>query len=799
MYAFLKFSGLLEDITQDRLPATLASQQLASQAERLVAAAPTLLTATSAAQQETTSEALFEDLERVQALLDSLTERAVDPSSLVLLANLVERLSENLGTLDTMIVNNLVLIERRKDLVSQLRFTDIATRRLLAPGLLDLDAKIADLRQAIAPAAPTVVDPDQIAELARALTGLEPHHALESEISTLNDRLIQASTAESLAALDGFETPFRRSLSRLYGLLQTVDASLRSQLVPRFEDYQAYASATEGIAAARKSELRHRALMEVLLDQNVEISQQLTAAVEDLVARSNRDIRSANLEAAELQRSSTIVIVAVVLLSLLCSLLIVWLYVGNNLIARLTSLGNSMLAIAGGNLSAEIPRAGSDEIGQMTAALTVFRDTAVEVRNTNLREIREARRRLVDAIESISEGFSLFDSEDRLVLCNSRYQKELYPEIADIMVPGTPFETIIRAAVDRGLIVGAREQAEVWVEKRLEKHRNPTGAHLQQQSDGRWIQINERRTEDGGTVAVYADITDVKDHEQDLESLSNQLSKYLSPQVYDSIFSGKQDVTLTSSRKKLTVFFSDIAGFTEAADRLESEELTQLLNQYLTEMSQIALEHGATVDKYMGDGILIFFGAPESRGVREDALACAQMAIAMRRRMHDLTDHWRDSGVERPLRVRMGIHTGFCTVGNFGSEDRLDYTIIGRGVNTAARLEAAAHPGEILLSYETFALVRGQIQCEEEGEIEVRGAAYPVTTYRVVDSYENLQAASRHFSERHPKVMVDLDLDAMTADERQQASTILRDALLALDGDEPREEPSLASVPKKRA
>ena len=185
---------------------------------------------------------------------------------------------------------------------------------------------------------------------------------------------------------------------------------------------------------------------------------------------------------------------------------------------------------------------------------------------------------------------------------------------------------------------------------------------------------------------------------------------------------------VASSRKKLTVFFSDIAGFTETADRLESEELSQLLNQYLTEMSRIALDYGATIDKYVGDAILAFFGDPETRGVKEDAAACVRMAIAMRHRMGDLGDSWRRSGMERPLQVRTGIHTGYCTVGNFGSEDRMDYTIIGGTVNTASRLESATSPGDILISYETFALIRDQIHCEEQGEVEVKGIAYPVAT-----------------------------------------------------------------------
>jgi class 3 adenylate cyclase len=210
---------------------------------------------------------------------------------------------------------------------------------------------------------------------------------------------------------------------------------------------------------------------------------------------------------------------------------------------------------------------------------------------------------------------------------------------------------------------------------------------------------------------------------------------------------------------------------------MESEELTQLLNHYLTEMSQIALDHGATIDKFMGDAIVIFFGDPETKGVKEDALACVNMAIDMRKRMHDLEGIWRESGIENPLRVRMGIHTGFCTVGNFGSEDRMDYTIIGGGVNTASRLQTLATPGEILISYETYAHVRDQIHCEEHGDVEVKGIAYPLATYQVVESYESLGGDLRHFHEDHPNLKFEFDLDAMTPDDRDEAVKILTQAL----------------------
>src|ERR1700752_1943187 len=204
-------------------------------------------------------------------------------------------------------------------------------------------------------------------------------------------------------------------------------------------------------------------------------------------------------------------------------------------------------------------------------------------------------------------------------------------------------------------------------------HREPSGPQVEQRGDGRWILVSERKTDEGSTVAVYSDVTVLKQRENQLaeksralEQLSNQLAKYLSPQIYQFIFTGKQEVKIASRRKELTVFFSDIAGFTGTTDRLESEDLTRLLNHYLTEMSQIAVSFGATIDKYVGDAIVIFFGDPETRGVKEDALACVEMAIAMQRRMRELHGVWRTSGIEKPLQWRIGVKTGYCNVGAFG-------------------------------------------------------------------------------------------------------------------------------------
>jgi PAS domain S-box-containing protein len=395
--------------------------------------------------------------------------------------------------------------------------------------------------------------------------------------------------------------------------------------------------------------------------------------------------------------------------------------------------------------------------------------------------LRRIEQRLTDAIESISAGFSLYDAEDRLVVCNQVYGELLYPGLGT-PAPGTPYETLIRNAVEQGLVEDAKGRKEEWIADRLKKHRQPGEPHVQRRADDRWVQINERKTAEGGTVAVYTNITEIKRAEEEvreaksraeaaselvseknraLEVLSTKLSKYLSPQVYSSIFSGERNVEIASNRKKLTVFFSDIADFTRTTDDLESEELTGLLNHYLTEMSKIALAHGATIDKYIGDAILAFFGDPETRGTHEDALACVNMAIAMQKRMRELQAEWRDAGLEMPFHMRIGINTGFCTVGNFGSEDRMDYTIIGSQVNLASRLQAHAELGGILISHETYSVVKDTILAEEREPIHAKGIAKPVRNYKVLDRIDRMVEQGTAIREEQDGLKVLLDLQKL--------------------------------------
>ena len=265
-----------------------------------------------------------------------------------------------------------------------------------------------------------------------------------------------------------------------------------------------------------------------------------------------------------------------------------------------------------------------------------------------------------------------------------------------------------------------------------------------------------------------------------LAGLSMKISRYIPPQVYKSIFSGDKDVIIHTERKKLTIFFSDIQNFTVATERLQPELLTELLNEYFTEMSAIALDHGGTVDKFIGDAMLIFFGDPETKGDRADAEACVRMAWRMQRRLAELNAKWRESGIAQPFQARIGINSGYCNVGNFGSADRMEYTIIGAEANLAARLQAIAEPGGIVMSYETYALVKEYVTAHPLMPITTKGISHQVIPYAVDAVSLDSSPRSEVIVERVPGLDLYLDPTNVRSSDSERVRTVLQNALASL-------------------
>ena len=143
------------------------------------------------------------------------------------------------------------------------------------------------------------------------------------------------------------------------------------------------------------------------------------------------------------------------------------------------------------------------------------------------------------------------------------------------------------------------------------------------------------------------------------------------------------------------------------------------------------------MDKFVGDAVVCFFGAPVATDDRDHALRAVRMALEMNKRVVNLDEYWRKLGARRPLRIRIGVNTGIAMIGSFGSNRRMDYTAIGRQVNLAARLEVNCEPGKVLISQSTYELVRDDIPCIEKGEIKVKGIHHPVKIYSPIDHTES--------------------------------------------------------------
>ena len=256
-----------------------------------------------------------------------------------------------------------------------------------------------------------------------------------------------------------------------------------------------------------------------------------------------------------------------------------------------------------------------------------------------------------------------------------------------------------------------------------------------------------------------------------VEDISSKISRYLPQQVYQSIFSGDIGTEIESRRKRLTVFFSDIRDFSPRTERLEPEALSQILNSYFSSMTEIARAHGATIDKFIGDAVLAFFGDPQSDGPEKDAERCVLMAIEMQKRMFELKGAFAQLGLHDPLEIRIGINSGYCTVGNFGSYERMDYTIIGSPVNIAARLQSACAPNAILVSGNTHALVAERFQFVSQGRLSLKGIAQEVEAFEVLFDIEAAPKAERSIDARLAALreqLTRIDLERLGEEEKER-------------------------------
>jgi signal transduction histidine kinase/class 3 adenylate cyclase len=197
----------------------------------------------------------------------------------------------------------------------------------------------------------------------------------------------------------------------------------------------------------------------------------------------------------------------------------------------------------------------------------------------------------------------------------------------------------------------------------------------------------------------------VKDQLDELVK-NKRLGSYFSKKMLQQLLRHEDAADLITTRRNITIFFCDLCNFTDLTDRIETEQTTIILNQYLTEMTTLIEQHGATVIQIIGDAIMAFFGAPDEMESDVQAINAVHLGIAMQNKIKTLSDEWLQAGMEYQASSRIGIHQDYVTVGNFGSQHYMEYTAVGRGVNLASRLESTCTPGNIKLSYPVYLLAK---------------------------------------------------------------------------------------------
>ena len=656
IYAFRVVGDRL-DIVETRVPPTLTSFELSRSAERIIAAAPALLAATDRKRRDEIKSELEAEVDRLNGKLLDLKRDQTEVLPLLRLEPIISSLTVSLVALDDLVARRLDTNERIKTLLRGVFQTNDETRRLLAPWLMVMDSQISGLVDGVRKANEN--DGGDAARRLAALVELQrPAQIAQRQVSAAVDMLAEASTTDQDRRLPVLAFQLGGVLRDLEVTAAGLDPKLRPLFLEQVAKLREFVAGPNAIAEARRQELALVGEGERRLTENANLSGQLTAAVDQLASAAKRDIGDATRDALSVQRLSTRVLVALVALSLLTSVLIVWLYVGRNIVHRLTALSDGMLAIAGGRLHAAVAAQGADEIAAMGRAVEIFRRNAIELErlleerkeaaarlehlvdertrelerrssvlrvtfdnmghgvvmfdrdqrmvawnqrfqellelpddrvghevtfaayirhlaergefgpcdveeqvvlrrslldrpyadermrpNGTVLEVRRnpvpgggfvsiyadvteqrraqasvelARARLTDAIESISDGFALWDKDDRLVIFNSRCQELL--NAADLFVVGTRFEDLVHAFSVGGRYDPSQGEAAAWVEERLALHRDAPSNCEMHLANERWLRVSEFRTREGGTVTIWADITATKQRERELEA-----------------------------------------------------------------------------------------------------------------------------------------------------------------------------------------------------------------------------------------------------------------------------------------
>jgi adenylate cyclase len=261
--------------------------------------------------------------------------------------------------------------------------------------------------------------------------------------------------------------------------------------------------------------------------------------------------------------------------------------------------------------------------------------------------------------------------------------------------------------------------------------------------------------------------------------IKGAFSYYLSPSVIDTIINDPGSLKLGGEDREITIFFSDVKAFSTISEKLTPQELVNRMNEYLTEMTDIILKYDGTVDKFIGDAIMAFYGAPIA--MPDHPLKACMAAIDMKKRLRELQEMWRKAGMDE-IHARMGIHSGKATVGNMGSRNKMNYTVMGDAVNLASRLEGANKHYETsaMISGATYEGAKDRIEARRLDVVRVVGKTEAVPIYELMGMKGSLPDRVYGMLEAYNK-----GLESFAGRDWKQARAFFKQALKVLPDDRP--------------
>ena len=531
LYAFVEVGYSLALIDR-RVDPILASVEVSRTVERIVTAASALSAATTEQRRDHLFAKLSRQSAKLRSFLTELRDGGISQEELAPIEGNAVQLDANLTALDADVRLRLQLIGRIKDLMEGVFDTNEETRRLLGPTLLVYDSQLDQLAKLLTGAGQGP-EPrgEDLRPLIAGLLAARPVQKVQQQASDAADTLAQAAISEQKQRLLILAFQLRRTIGELEKGSQALDPKLQPLFLAQVDKLKTLVDGPSSIPQLRQQELELLADAGRLLAENDTLSTQLTDAAEQLVAATKREVRGATESAVRVQRLSTAAISVLLALGFVGSVLIVWLYVGRNIVRRLNLMSGAMFAIAGGSREIAVPIAGGDEIAAMGRAVEVFRQNAIE-RDALLAERAAAAERLEHQVEertaelgqqqavlrvtfdNMGDGVAMFDAELCLAAWNRNFQEML--DLPDTFLAERPsFAKYFHYLAERGEYVSADLEAQLgrFVEDTVRDMR-----FERTRPDGRIIEVRRNAVPGGGFVLIYGDITERKRSEAEIRA-----------------------------------------------------------------------------------------------------------------------------------------------------------------------------------------------------------------------------------------------------------------------------------------